>query len=83
MLLSTAVNAQRKRAFLVGISHYDTALTGYQWNNINGVEDINLLNPTLNPNRSLGPISSGDVKVFSCSPESKECLPLIHGFHET
>jgi hypothetical protein len=47
MLLSTAVNAQRKRAFLVGVSHYDTALTGYQWNNINGVEDINLLNPTL------------------------------------
>ena len=37
----------------------------------------------LNPNRSLGPISSGDVKVFSCSPESKECLPLIHGSHET
>ena len=35
------------------------------------------------PNRSLGPISSGDVKVFSCSPESKECLPLIHGSHET
>lgn len=47
MLLSTAVNAQRKRAFLVGISHYDTALTGYQWNNINGVEDINLLYPIL------------------------------------
>ncbi len=39
--------AQRKRAFLVGISHYDTALTGYQWNNINGVEDINLLSPVL------------------------------------
>ena len=36
-----------------------------------------------NPNRSLCPISSGDVKVFSCSPESKECLPLIHGSHET
>ena len=47
MLLSTAVNAQRKRAFLVGISHYDTALTGYQWNNINGVEDVNLLSPAL------------------------------------
>ena len=47
MLLPTAVNAQRKRAFLVGISHYDTELTGYQWNNINGVEDINLLSPTL------------------------------------
>lgn len=46
-LLSPAVNAQRKRAFLVGISHYDTALTGYQWNNINGVEDINLLSPVL------------------------------------
>ena len=41
------VDAQRKRAFLVGISHYDTALTGYQWNNINGVEDINLLSPIL------------------------------------
>ena len=34
------------------------------------------------PNRSLGPLSSGDVKVFSCSPESKECLPLIHGSHK-
>jgi hypothetical protein len=31
----------------VGISHYDTALTGYQWNNINGVEDVNLLSPIL------------------------------------
>ena len=39
--------------------------------------------PTFNPNRSLGPISSGDVKVFSCSPESKECLPLIYGSHKT
>lgn len=39
--------AQRKRAFLVGISHYDTALTGYQWNNINGVEDINIISPSL------------------------------------
>ncbi len=47
LLLSSAVSAQRKRAFLVGISHYDTALTGYQWNNINGVEDINLLCPVL------------------------------------
>ena len=37
----------------------------------------------INPNRSLGPISSGDVKVFSCSPESKKCLPLIHGSHKT
>ncbi|MBP5339840.1 MAG: caspase family protein [Prevotella sp.] len=48
MLLSSAVNAQRKRAFLVGISHYDTALTSYQWNNISGVEDVNLLCPILN-----------------------------------
>ena len=40
-------NAQRKRAFLVGISHYDTALTGYQWNNINGTEDVTLLTPIL------------------------------------
>ena len=47
VLLSSAANAQRRRAFMVGISHYDTALTGYQWNNINGVEDIHLLNPVL------------------------------------
>lgn len=46
-LIMTDADAQRKRAFLVGISHYDTALTGYQWNNINGVEDINLLSPIL------------------------------------
>lgn len=46
-LIMADVDAQRKRAFLVGISHYDTALTGYQWNNINGVEDINLLSPIL------------------------------------
>lgn len=47
LLLFSAAKAQRKRAFLVGISHYDTSLTGYQWNNINGVEDVNLLNPIL------------------------------------
>ena len=47
LLLSSTANAQRKRAFLVGISHHDTALTGYQWNNINGVEDVNLLSPIL------------------------------------
>ena len=47
LMASIAGNAQRKRAFMVGISHYDTALTGYQWNNINGVEDINLLSPIL------------------------------------
>ena len=46
-LVLADANAQRKRAFLVGISHYDTALTGYQWNNINGVEDVNLLCPLL------------------------------------
>ena len=44
---------------------------------------INLSGGSFNPNRSLGPISSGDVKVFSCSPESKECLPLIYGSHKT
>lgn len=32
---------------MVGISHYDTALTGFQWNNINGTEDVNLLTPIL------------------------------------
>lgn len=46
-IVEIAGNAQRKRAFMVGISHYDTALTGYQWNNINGTEDIKLLEPIL------------------------------------
>jgi len=46
-MVAIAGNAQRKRAFMVGVSNYDTALTGYQWNNINGVEDINLLAPVL------------------------------------
>ena len=47
LLFSSVGKAQRKWAFLVGISNYDTALTGYQWNNINGTEDINLLAPIL------------------------------------
>ena len=39
-------NAQRKRAFLVGISTYRTQ--GYKvWNNIHGAEDIALLTPEL------------------------------------
>lgn len=46
-LTAIAGNAQRKRAFMVGISHYDTALTGYQWNNIHGAEDVRLLSPIL------------------------------------
>lgn len=44
---SLAILAQQKRAFMVGISHYDTSLTGYQWNNINGTEDIKLLYPIM------------------------------------
>ena len=47
LMVAITGNAQRKRAFMVGISHYDTALTGYRWNNINGVEDIKLLSPIL------------------------------------
>lgn len=45
--VSSVAFSQRKRAFMVGISHYDTALTGFQWNNINGTEDVNLLTPIL------------------------------------
>lgn len=47
LLYSSVGNSQRKWAFLVGISNYDTALTGYQWNNISGTEDVNLLSPIL------------------------------------
>ena len=41
------------------------------------------LRAKFNPNRSLGPISLGDIKVFSCSPESKECLSLVHRSYKT
>ncbi len=47
LCFSLSAFSQQKRAFLVGISHYDTALTGYQWNNINGVNDVELLSPIL------------------------------------
>lgn len=46
-MMAIVGNAQRKRAFMVGISHYDAALTGYQWNNINGTNDVQLLSPIL------------------------------------
>lgn len=47
LCFSLTAFSQQKRAFLVGISHYDTAQTGYDWNNINGVNDIELLSPIL------------------------------------
>lgn len=43
-------HAQRKRAFLVGISDYQSTSTikiPYSWNNIHGSNDIALLTPTL------------------------------------
>lgn len=64
MLFPSAAIAQRKRAFLVGISHYDTALTGYQWNNINGVEDVNLLDQTLKKQGFTNTILLDDQATF-------------------
>lgn len=48
MLLAVSfVHAQHKRAFLVGISHYDNETTNYEWNDIHGVEDVQLISPLL------------------------------------
>lgn len=47
LFISSATYAQRKRAFLVGISNYDTALTDYEWNNIHGADDVALIAPLL------------------------------------
>lgn len=47
LVASMKVCAQHKRALLIGISNYDTALTNYEWNNIHGVEDVELLAPLL------------------------------------
>ena len=38
-------NAQKKRAFMVGISNYDASVTG--WDEIHGAEDVYLLQPEL------------------------------------
>lgn len=47
LVLAQPAYSARKRALLVGISHYDIPLTSYQWNDINGENDITLLTPTL------------------------------------
>lgn len=47
LLLSVNLMAQRKRALLVGISHYQTAGTAYEWEDIHGANDVALLCPTL------------------------------------
>lgn len=46
LLCPLNMNAQRKRAFMVGISTYRTA-TMKAWNNIHGADDILLLKPVL------------------------------------
>lgn len=47
VLLPINLQAQRKYAFLVGISQYDNATTNYEWSNIHGVEDVRLISPLL------------------------------------
>lgn len=46
-LVITEIDAQQKRAFMVGISHYDREETEYEWNDIHGKEDVLLLSPIL------------------------------------
>ncbi|MBR4389254.1 MAG: caspase family protein [Prevotella sp.] len=45
LALPVTSNAQRKRAFMVGISTYDSSVTG--WDEIHGAEDVYLLRPEL------------------------------------
>lgn len=47
LFLSLSIFAQRKRTLLVGISKYDIPQTAYQWNNINGANDVTLLSHIL------------------------------------
>lgn len=47
LFITSFAFSQRKRAFLVGISNYDNAITNYEWNNIHGVEDVKLISPLL------------------------------------
>lgn len=47
LLVITEIDAQQKRAFMVGISHYDHEQTAYEWSDIHGKEDVQLLSPIL------------------------------------
>lgn len=64
--------SQRKRALLVGISNYDTALTGYQWNNINGVSDVRLLSPILQKQGFLVETILDDAATFKAITKKLE-----------
>ena len=89
------VDIQNQSRLVVGSRSYKARVRQAYWRKVCGPAntDIISIRPLLGhiyllipylfiPNRSLGPIGSGDVKVFGCSPESKECLPLIHGSHK-
>lgn len=42
-----SAKARCKRAFLVGISHYDVAINAHQWSDINGLNDVMLISRLL------------------------------------
>lgn len=67
------LQAQEKRALLVGISKYDIALTGYQWNNINGANDIKLLAPIL---------KSKGFKIVTLTDEQATHKNIINGINK-
>lgn len=57
----------------MGISKYDTALTGYQWNNINGANDVKLLAPIL---------KAKGFKVTTLSDEKATHKNIIEGINK-
>ena len=48
-----------------------------------GQHETDIIVRTFNPNRSLGPILFSNIKPLCCSPQSQECLSLVHSSHKT
>jgi RNA binding exosome subunit len=47
LIISLSISGQKKYALLVGISNYHSVDSETEWNNIHGVNDINLIEPVL------------------------------------
>ena len=48
LIFSLSISGQKKYAMLVGISNYHSVDPRTEWNNIHGVNDVNLIEPVLN-----------------------------------
>lgn len=88
-----AINAQTKRAFLVGISEYNRTIeqSPYSWNNIHGANDVAILTPTLQKQgfktttivnqQATGQNIRKQLSIFSSSLKSGDIVYLHFSCH--